>query len=149
MTTKQPEDGLGRWPIAHEINVQWGDMDALGHVNNLVYLRWFENARIHYFEALGLRAAMDARTEGPILARQEIDYKIPVSYPERVRVATTVTRLGNTSFTVAFRIVRATTQELVAEGAGVMVMVEYATGRKLPLSDELRRAVLAFEARAG
>ena len=48
----QAQDGFGRWPVRRELPVQWGDMDAFAHVNNTVYLRWFETVRIAYFEEL-------------------------------------------------------------------------------------------------
>ncbi len=143
MTTST--DPLGRWPVRLELPVAWGDMDALAHVNNLVYLRWFESARIVYFERLGLIEAMNARQVGPILARQEIDYRRPVAYPDTVRVETTTTRLGKTSFTMAFRI-EDRRGDRVAEGQGVMVMVDYATGKSVPIDARLRQAVVDLEA---
>jgi acyl-CoA thioester hydrolase len=123
-------------------------MDALGHVNSLVYLRWFESARVAYFDRLALSKDMWARKIGPILARQEIDYHRPISYPDRVRVETAITRLGRSSFTMAFRITRAAAGDLVAEGRGVMVMVDYASGETLPLDAALRSAVSTLEGRA-
>lgn len=130
-----------------EIPVAWGDMDALGHVNNTVYLRWFESARIAYFERTALHEAMSQARRGPILARQAIDYRRPLSYPDRVRTAVSVTRIGTTSFTMSVKITSLTHDAVAAEGEGVLVLVDYATGEKIRISDELRQLVLALEGR--
>lgn len=138
---------FGQWPISVEIPVAWGEMDALGHVNNTVYLRWFETARIGYFHALGIATTMHQAGEGPILARQAIDYRRPVVFPDAVAVETTVTGIGRTSFVMAFRIRSQTHRAIVAEGEGVFVMVRYKDGEKVPVTDDLRRTILEVEAR--
>ena len=139
---------LGRWPVTIELPVQWGDMDALGHVNNVIYLRWFESARIAYFQRAGL---WDRKPEGigPILARQTIDYRLPLEYPDSVRASCTVTKLGNSSVTLAMRLRSQHHQRAIAaEGEAVIVLVHYQTGAKIPLGDELRRRIVLLEASA-
>ena len=137
---------LSRWPLSLEIPVAWGDMDSLGHVNNTVFLRWFESARVLYFERLGFAEGMEARHKGPILARQEIDYRQPLTYPDLVRAETTVERIGQTSFTMAFRISSIERGSLAAEGKGVMVMVDYRSGEKVQVDDVLKSAIYGVEA---
>ena len=135
---------MHRWPVTIELPVQWGDMDSFGHVNNVVYLRWFESARIAYFERAGILAQMPDL--GPIQARQVIDYRLPLKYPDRLLVSTTVTKLGNTSFTMALRIrSHANDRAIAAEGEAVIVMVDYRSGRKVPLSAELRESIEKLE----
>jgi acyl-CoA thioester hydrolase len=145
----EDDDTLGRWPVTVLIAVAWGDMDPLCHVNNTVYLRWFESARIAYFDRIGLLGPMNARQVGPILARQEIDYRRATTYPDTVRVDTTVTSIGTTSFTMGFRIAKKDTRELLAEGSGVMVLYDYRTNRKVPIDNRLRLAIAAVEATGG
>jgi acyl-CoA thioester hydrolase len=142
------EGELGRFPVSIEVPVAWGDMDALGHVNNVVYLRWFESARIAYFERTGLMERLRATGTGPILARQSIDYRFPITYPDRVRVDASVTRLGNSSFVMGFRIHSLTHGVVAAEGEGVGVMIHYATGEKAPIDDKTRTAIEDLEATA-
>ena len=139
---------LGRWPVTIELPVQWGDMDALGHVNNVVYLRWFESARMEYFARAGL---WDRKDEGigPILARQTIDYRLPLEYPDAVRVACTVTKFGKTSIAMAMRLrSKLHDRAIAAEGEAILVMVAYRTGEKVPLTEELKRRILLTEANA-
>jgi acyl-CoA thioester hydrolase len=123
--------------VTLEIPVAWGDMDSLAHVNNLIYLRWFESARVHYFEQLGVAAGMTARQTGPILARQEIDYRLPVTYPDTVRVTTNVVKMGTTSWVMRFQVWTKKAQAIAAEGQGVMVLYDYAKGVKVALPPEL------------
>ena len=61
-------DVLRGFPIVITLPVQWGDQDVLGHVNNTVYLRWFESSRIADFERIGLSTAILTEKIGPILA---------------------------------------------------------------------------------
>ena len=135
---------LSRWPVTIELPVQWGDMDSFGHVNNVVYLRWFESARIAYFEKAGILSQMP--DVGPIQARQVIDYRLPLKYPDRLLVSTTVTKLGNTSFTMGLRLrSRANDRAIAAEGEAVIVMVDSRNGRKVPLGDALRKSIEELE----
>lgn len=144
-----PPPPLGRWPVVIEVPVAWGDMDAFEHVNNTVYLRWCESARIAYFERLGLMERMRRSRVGPILARACVDFRLPLRYPDTVRVAATVTRLGRTSFEMAFRITSAAHGgRLAAEGQAVNVLLDYAAARPVELPPELRAAIHAVEAGA-
>jgi acyl-CoA thioester hydrolase len=140
---------VNRWPVTVELPVQWGDMDSFAHVNNVVYLRWFESARIAYFERAGILERMATERVGPILARQTIDYRLPLQYPDTLRVATTVIKLGKTSFTMGLRMrSRAQGRAIAAEGESVVVMMDYRAGRKVQLWEELRRRIGELEASA-
>jgi acyl-CoA thioester hydrolase len=140
---------MNRWPVTIELPVQWGDMDSYGHVDNVVYLRWFESARIAYFERSGILARMAAEQVGPILARQTIDYRLPLEYPDTVRVSATVLKLGNTSFTMALRMrSRAHQRAIAAEGENVIVLFDYRSGRKVPLGPDLRARIEELESTA-
>lgn len=126
--------------ITTRVPVAWGDMDAMGHVNNTVYLRWFETARITWL--LQTCLLEQGSPTGPILARTEIDYRIPVTFPDTVEVSVRAERVGNASVTLAYTI-RSTAHDgaVVAEGRTVMVMIELATGRSVALSDVQRAAI--------
>lgn len=134
------------FPVALDIPVAWGDMDSFGHVNNTIYFRWCESARIAYFEACGLNEKNRRERIGPILARASVDFRKPVTFPDRVRASASVTKLGNTSFVMVYRLV-SEAQGLVAEGESVIVLFDYAKGAKVPLDDELRRRIHAVQAR--
>ena len=135
---------MSRWPVSLQLPVQWGEMDSFQHVNNVAYLRWFESARIAYFEAAGIMDRMPA--VGPILARQTIDYRLPLTYPDMLRASATVTKLGNTSFTMGLRLESGKHAKIAAEGEAVVVMVDYRTNEKVPLGEALRARIERLEA---
>lgn len=134
------------FPVRIEVKVAWGEMDAFAHVNNANYLRWFESARIAYFERVSVSiGAKDASPWVPILARATIDFRRPVTYPDTVTVEASVRSFGTTSFTMAYRATSAAQQAVVAEGEAVVVLLEPASGRKTPIPPELRAAIDALE----
>ena len=126
--------------ITLRIAVAWGDMDALAHVNNTVYLRWFESARIVWWERLGLSDRPQVDGIGPILARTAIDYRRPVTYPDTVEVNAKTLRVGSKSVTLGYE-VRSSAQggAVVAAGETVLVLFDYHRKTPLPIDDALRR----------
>ena len=132
---------------AIELPVQWSDMDAFGHVNNVIYLRWFESGRIAYFEALGVPVTLQGPGARPVLGRATVDFRRAVTYPDTIRIETSVTKIGTTSFTTVYRALSKRRGDVVAEGEGIIVMTDPATGLKTPVTDTLRAAINALESR--
>ncbi len=140
---------MGPFPVWVELPVLWGDMDAFGHVNNTRYLVWFECARIAYFEQIGLTGG-GASGVGPMLATTTCDYLRPLHYPDTIRVGARVSRVGNTSFTMAYVVVRTEApDELVAKGSGVVVTLDYGVGEKVRVPDAYREAIERVEGSVG
>jgi acyl-CoA thioester hydrolase len=142
-------EGLGRYPVSTAIPVAWGEMDAFQHVNNVTYARWLESGRIAYFDRIGLLDSMRQDGVGPILAKLAIQYRRPVTFPDTIRVETTVTRIGNSSFDVASRIRSQVLGVEVATDEEVIVLVDYRTGKPTPLPGRLRAAITALERSGG
>lgn len=129
---------MNDFPVTVPIVVHWGDMDALAHVNNARYFTWFESARIALFERVGL-VAVGTPAVGPILASTRCDFLAPVRYPAELVAGTRIERLGNTSFTMGYGVAhRAQPERLVARGEGVVVLIDYTSGAKVPIPDDLR-----------
>lgn len=85
--------------------LRWADMDSFGHVNNVVYLRYLEQARVEWMFTTAQRVGVKEFSLGTVVARHEIEYKRPLVYrSEPVRVETWVTRVANASFTVAYEV---------------------------------------------
>lgn len=126
-------------PVVVAFDVQWADMDAFGHVNNARYFTWFESARIELFRRIGL-ATGGTPEVGPILAHTSCDYLQPVEWPARVETATHVVRLGRTSFEMAYEcaVKGGDGKTPVARGKGVVVLVDYRSGRPVPINTEIR-----------
>lgn len=129
------------WPITAHRPVLWGDMDALGHVNNTVYFRWFEEARIALLDAVGLRARRATTGSGPILATSSCRFRLPLTYPDTVSVHTGVSHIGHTSFTLVYELYSAEYRAVAAQGDSVVVHFDYRAGAKAPLPEVVRRAL--------
>jgi acyl-CoA thioester hydrolase len=142
------------WPVEVALIVQWGDMDAFQHVNNTVFLRWFESARIAYFEKVGMPtgvgsiASANGAEPGPILARATVDFRQPVTFPDRITARARVAKVGNTSFTMLYQVYSEKLAAVVGEGEGVVVMFDYAKQTKVPVSDDLRARIAKLEGSA-
>ena len=108
--------------------LRWSDMDAFGHVNNVVFLRYLEEARIDFTFTTAGEVGEKAFSEGSVVARHEIDYLRPLVYrPEPVIIETWLTKLGNASFTVAYEVKDAET--LYARASTIVVPYDLAAAR--------------------
>lgn len=136
------------FPLELELPIQWGDMDSLGHVNNVMFMRYMESGRIAYFEKVGLERTLDGVSVGPILARATCDFIAPLHYPDLIRVGVRVSATGRSSFTMSYRIVSTGTKRLAAKGEAIIVMYDYKGGRSMPLDQALRDRIAALEATA-
>jgi acyl-CoA thioester hydrolase len=112
-------------------------MDALGHVNNAEYLRYFEQSRIAWLEGLGFPTT--GKGTGPILAKASVTFLRPVVYPSEVEVRLYASHVGNSSFTLASEIVNGRdAAERFTEGEFVTVWVDYAASKSIPIPENLR-----------
>ena len=123
------------------------DTDAMGHLNNAVYVTYFEIARGEYWRALTKET--NYRRVPFILAHTTIDFRSPAYVHEMLEVGIGVTRLGAKSFVGAYRIVEQETRRLDCEGKSVQVIFDYEKNASFPLPETLRAAVRAFEGAPG
>uniref|UniRef100_UPI00333E9FA6 acyl-CoA thioesterase n=1 Tax=Castellaniella defragrans TaxID=75697 RepID=UPI00333E9FA6 len=121
------------------MDVRWGDLDALGHVNNAVYFRYFEEARVRLGVAIGL---FDGTDRTGVLAHASCDFLKPLLYPARIIVGLKILRLGRTSLELETWIARADTPEdIYARGRNIFVCADRATGRPSAWTDADRQAL--------
>jgi acyl-CoA thioester hydrolase len=121
------------------------DLDAFGHVNNAVYLTYFEWARARLWFALNGSSGVPADI-GFILARAEIDFRLPIEM-EPIEICVRITEMRNTSFDTIYEI-RKRDGRVAATGKVVAVLFDWSANAKLPISDELRRKVQSFQQEA-
>ncbi len=126
--------------------VQWGDQDAFGHVNNVVYFRWFESARIDLLNACPSQVSMNGLGLGPILASIKCDYKRQLRFPDTVYIGSRISRVGRSSAEISHAILSREQGIIVAEGVSVIVVFDYTAQRVTRIPDDLR---LQFEAAQG
>jgi acyl-CoA thioester hydrolase len=136
---------LAGFPVVIDIPVAWGEMDALRHVNNIVYFRYFESARIAYFEKLRFWEFMNQTGVGPILASIQCKFKIPLTYPDTVSVGTRIPSIEQDRFVMEYRAVSHKSQAIAAEGEGVVVSYNYRESKKTPLPEEMKQRILTLE----
>lgn len=119
------------------IDLRWRDLDAFNHVNNANFMTYVEEARIRWFESAGNDWLSNGRI--PLLAAVQMNYRLPIPYPARVFVELLTQRVGNSSLTLGHRIV-GEDDRLYADGHSVLVWIEMASGRPVPLPDAVRAA---------
>lgn len=125
------------------IEVPYGDIDAMGHLNNVAYLRYFEWARQKYW--LAMRGSTDVLDIDFVVARAEIDYRASVHIAEVLALEVHVSRMGNSSFDFSYRITGADGR-LVAEGKTTQVCYDWDRRASKPLSAQRRSEIERFEA---
>ena len=135
-------DLLADFPVTVEIPVAWGDMDALGHVNNAVYFRYFETARIQFFAELGLGSVGQSNGAGPILHSASCRFRIPLTHPDTVTVGAQIGDVGGDRFLMRYRAVSHQHGAVAADGESLIVTFDYATASKAPVPDDLRARLL-------
>lgn len=124
---------LDDFPVVVRLPVQWGEMDAYGHLNNVVFFRYFESARVRYLEACGFTDSYDERGVGAILHSTSARFRRPLHYPDEVAVGARVTSSAEDRFTMAYRVVSLEQEAVAAEGEGVVVSYDYRAGAVVPL----------------
>ena len=132
------------YSVVVNIPVVWGDMDSFGHINNIKFFRYFESARIKYFETIGFIQLMKESKIGPILASTSAKFIKPLFYPDALRVGTRITSLETTKFTMDY-LISSEKSGTAAVGESVIVILNYTTSTKVPLPESVRDKILALE----
>lgn len=130
---------LEDYPFKMDCTVRWGDMDANGHVNNTVYYRYFENARVQIFSEL-----IQEREEteiGPVLAYMNCHFVKPINFPDQVIVGTKVKSMGRTSI-VLEHVIQSGKMGIAAHGESVIVIYDFASKRKITVPYKLKEKLL-------
>ncbi len=120
-----------------QIPIRWGDMDAMGHVNNTVYFRYAEQGRIEWMASLGLLAGN--REGSPVIINASCSFLIPFTYPGTVELSTYLEKPGRSSVVSHFEMRLFGEDRLYAEGAAKIVWTDAATGKSIPLPETMRR----------
>jgi acyl-CoA thioester hydrolase len=113
--------------------IAWGDMDALGHVNNARYFDYFQEARIEWLASIKIPMTQG---EGPVLIHTACTYLKPVIYPATLILESKFHSLGTTSMIMGHEIYQDSV--LMAQGSSKVVWVNYTTGRPIPIPDTIR-----------
>ncbi|MFA7665477.1 MAG: thioesterase family protein [Burkholderiaceae bacterium] len=141
MSNAVPDTGGQQGSVVHEIEIpiRWGDMDAMGHVNNAVYFRYLEQLRISWFDALGLGQQGDP--QGPVIVNAHCSFLRELRYPGVVQARLSVGTIGRTSFETLATLSRSDDPDTVyAEGGAKVVWVDRAQRKSVPVPEAIRAA---------
>jgi acyl-CoA thioester hydrolase len=149
LLVKQPIDrpvsgGSGldpRFRFVRSVPVRFRDLDALGHVNHVVYLSYVEQVRTEYFRDVLLIDVPDGLTW--VIARVWCDYLLPLAFGETVEVGWRISRLGGASADYEFELARG--GQIVARGGGVLVNSDARAARSAPIPEPWRERAAQFE----
>ncbi len=144
MKPQLPSSSRQDFRLLVPLPVRWGDVDRLGHVNNVQILRYCEEARVNWIEQL-MPAAVRSRGEGPILADIHCSFLRQLRWPAQLEIGARATRLGGSSLTLINAVFEAGEPKPVAIARAVMVWFDYKAQRSKPLPDSLRQAIKNFE----
>lgn len=139
---------LATFPVRVEIDVGWSDMDSFDHVSNLVYFRYFQDARIVYIARAGWMESKRATGLGPIVKSTSATYRKPVRHPDRVLVGVRAAEIAIDRVTFEHRIVSRALDAVACEGTAVIVSYDYRNACKCAIPDAVRAAIEAMEMRA-
>ncbi len=148
LLVKHPHEALREYPLVIAVTVEWGDQDTLQHVNNTVFLKWCETARVVYLEKTGMWPYIKNEGRGPIIASISCDYRRPVTFPDTIQVGARVTKIGRSSFRMDHALVSLAQDAVVAESSSTLVFVEYASGKTHPVPPPVREAMEKIEGRS-
>ncbi|MFT7344462.1 MAG: acyl-CoA thioester hydrolase [Lentimonas sp.] len=125
-----------------ELQLRFRDLDLMGHVNNSVYLSFFEMTRVYYFEEL-LGRAWDYKKEGFLLAKNEVEYFKPIFLRDKPKIHMNTTHVGNKSFTLGYEIY--VESVLVTKGSSIMVAFDSVENKSIPIPLKLKETLLSMQ----
>jgi acyl-CoA thioester hydrolase len=127
------------------VQVRFADVDMAGHVHNSVYLHWFELARMEYLKQV-IPAGNDWRARGLILARNEVDHRMPVRLNDAIVAEAWCSAIGRSSFDLSYRIQRTDGERpgVCAEGRSVLVCFDYVNERSMAIPADWNQALDAL-----
>ncbi|HVW13176.1 MAG TPA: thioesterase family protein [Mucilaginibacter sp.] len=126
------------------IQVRFSDLDLYGHVNNAIYLSYFETARLHYWKEV---LQWDWNESGIILARAEVNYVKPVVRGDELACYVRTTRIGNSSFDIMHVLVKVTAdgEEICTTGKTVCISYDYGVNKPVKIPPEQRERMIAYD----
>ena len=133
------------YPVTLEQQLAWGDMDALNHINNIVYFRYFENVRIKYFEKTGLMEIMSRTQIRPVLGATECKFLAPLTYPDTLIVGAEVSELREKRLTMEYLIFSQAQQRTAAQGKAEIIFVDFSTGQSTLIPETTVTAIINIQ----
>ena len=128
-----------------DLNIEWGDMDALQHVNNIEYFKYFQATRIAYFEKIDSESVMGEKRISSILASTQCKFIYPLAYPDSISVGVRIDTMADQHFTMQYSVVSHKHQRLAAIGDAKVVMFDYVNNKKASIPSEIKKTIIDLE----
>jgi len=136
---------LKEFTFVVDLNIECGDMDALQHVNNIEYFKYFQAARIAYFEKINSDSVFGETPISLILASTQCKFIYPLAYPDSISVGVRVDAMADQYFTMKYSVVSHKHQRLAANGDAKVVMFDYVNNKKASIPSEIRKTIIDLE----
>ena len=134
-------DFQSQYPLILKQDVIWRDLDAYGHVNNAVFFRYFEDARMHFNEQVGMGELKISANIGPILATTHCDFRRPLGYPDRILIGARSVVQGPKKIFTEYAVYSESLQAVAAEGSSLMLCYDYNNNRSCELPEHIVSAI--------
>ncbi len=132
---------LDPYPVTITEEVIWGDMDAFQHVNNTVYFRYFESARMAFMVKTNMLDILEKSNIGPILASTHCDFRAPLTFPDTIHIGARVTDIQERKISMKFVVLSEKLNKVAAEASGLMVYYDYAAGKACSIPESIVAAM--------
>ena len=136
---------LEDYTFSIEMTVEWGDMDALQHVNNVEYFKYFQKARIAYFEKNNSDNLFTESRISTILASTQCKFIYPLKYPDTIVIGARVDSIANEYFTMKYAVISKNNHRLVAVGDAKVVMFDYEKNKKASIPEVIKDRIIELE----
>jgi len=124
-----------------KLRIDWSEIDIFGHVNNVMFFKYLQAARVNYWDLIGLSASYEKEQLGAMLASTQCNFKLPLFYPGNILIQTKVEFIKNTSFGFEHMVMNEK-GEIAAEGKDVIVVYDYTRGVKAEIPEWLRNNLM-------
>ena len=134
-----------RLPFVAEMEIRFGDADAIGHVNNVAYFRFLEQGRVRFMRAGQGDLSGSGISDFPyVVAHAELDFLAPLTYDDYVVVTMGISRVGTSSFVFEYELFSKATGAMSAKGNVVMVCFDHTHNRSMPIPASFRDHIAAY-----
>ena len=140
------KEDLAQFKLRMTYDIQWGDMDAAQHVNNVNYLRWGESARIGYFAEMGMDLSFSEGV-GPILGYQDCKYIFPLTFPDTAIIGCRTVSIEDDRFTMECKVFSDQHQRISAISEQVIIPYDYSTLYRAKMPAKWQAAIARIEGR--
>lgn len=127
-----------KYPFPVKQQVLWGEMDAFNHINNVIYFRYFETARVEFFNQSGLWQLYFNENIRIVVGKLECNFIREITHPAEIEISVGIKRIGNSSLTVHHKVMH--NGQIAAHGDGIIVATNPETGKSTPWTPALREA---------